>query len=185
MVFRNLFVFTILIIVSGIWGCSGNMRKHPADSYNNAEEAVAVIHPLPGNDVGGIVRFTSMEPRGVRIQAEIKGLTPGKHGFHIHQYGDCSAPDGSPAGGHFNPHGGKHGAPDDPGSHVGDLGNLEADSNGIAVYNRINTKIELSGNDSIIGRSIIIHEGEDDLKTDPSGGSGRRIACGVIGLSSK
>src|SRR6056297_1608411 len=81
------------------------------------EKAVCVLHPTEGNDVTGTVTFTKTET-GIRIVADIQGLSQGKHGFHIHEYGDCSDPEGKSAGGHFNPTGDPHGGPDDAERHV-------------------------------------------------------------------
>lgn len=144
-------------------------------------KAVCVLHPTEGNDVTGTVTFTQ-SGAGVLVVAELEGLTPGKHGFHVHQYGDCSSLDASSAGGHFNPAEEQHGAPDDEMRHVGDLGNLEADQNGKATYERVDSAISLNGNHSIIGRAIIVHAGEDDLTSQPTGDAGARVAAGVIGI---
>src|SRR5204863_7343636 len=98
--------------------------------------ATTDLGPTQGNNVRGTVTFTRVSD-GVRVEATITGLTPGTHGFHIHETGDCSAPDGSSAGGHWNPTGMVHGGPDASNHHLGDLGNLEADSTGTAHYDRI------------------------------------------------
>jgi Cu-Zn family superoxide dismutase len=111
------------------------------------------------------------------------GLKKGKHGFHIHEFGDCSAPDGTSAGGHFNPEGKMHGAPVDMSRHAGDMGNIEADESGKAHLEYIDPMMSLTGDHSIIGRSVILHQNEDDLKTQPTGNAGPRIACGVIGVA--
>jgi len=122
----------------------------------------------------------------VLVDARIDGLTPGLHGFHIHEKGDCSAPDGTSAGGHFNPSGMPHGDPAQAGHHAGDLGNLRADAQGNAkLQMSIPTQeITLAANapHSIIGRSLIVHADPDDFKTQPTGNSGKRVACGVISL---
>src|SRR5262245_59034645 len=88
--------------------------------------AMAVLAPASGSKVRGTVNFIQDNDK-VRVEAIINGLTPGKHGFHIHEKGDCSAPDASSAGGHFNPAGTPHGGPDGHQRHVGDFGNVEAD----------------------------------------------------------
>jgi Cu-Zn family superoxide dismutase len=106
-------------------------------------------------------------------------LKPGKHGIHVHEKGDCSAPDAASAGAHFNPTNQHHGGPMTAEHHAGDFGNIEADASGKAHVDW-KGKMSLSGADSIIGRSLVVHEKEDDLKTDPSGNSGARQACGVI-----
>jgi Cu-Zn family superoxide dismutase len=117
------------------------------------------------------------------VYAEVSGLTPGRHGFHIHEYGDASIADGTAAGAHFNPGNKMHGGPDSPERHVGDLGNIEADRSGNAKYNRLDKRISLTGRNSIIGRSIVIKEAQDDFKTQPGGAAGARVAIGVIGIS--
>ncbi len=144
-----------------------------------AMSAVADLQPTQGNEVKGTVTFTEQE-KGVRVVADISGLTPGDHGFHIHEKGDCSAPDGSSAGGHFNPTGTPHGAPNTPESHVGDMGNIMADASGNAHIDKVFTKPSLEGENSIIGLAVIVHGGRDDLESQPSGNAGPRVACGVI-----
>lgn len=144
-----------------------------------SKKAFAVLNPKEKSEVVGAVTFTQVDG-GVRIVADVGGLTPGKHGFHLHEKGDCSAEDGSSAGGHFNPTNKKHGGPESAERHVGDLGNLEANQDGFAHYDRVDTMITLDGVNSIIGKSVVVHEKEDDLKTDPTGNSGKRLSCGVI-----
>lgn len=145
-------------------------------------EAVAVIQPTEGNDVNGVVFFKKVK-NGIEITARIEGLEPGNHGFHIHQFGDIRKSDGTSAGGHFNPENVNHGAPTDSVRHVGDLGNILANKNGIATYNRIDSVITFSGKHSIMGRGIIIHAGVDDLASQPTGAAGSRVAMGVIGIA--
>jgi superoxide dismutase, Cu-Zn family len=145
-------------------------------------KAVAVLNPTQNNKVTGTVTFSKMET-GVKVVADIKGLTPGNHGFHIHQFGDCSAPNADSAGGHYNPAGKKHGGPEDPERHAGDLGNLMADSSGRAYLERTDTTISLSGPNSVIGRGVIVHEASDDMTTQPTGNAGGRVACGLIGIA--
>ena len=124
------------------------------------------------------------EADGVRVHAEIKGLTPGKHGFHVHEFGDCSAADLSSAGAHFNPTNKPHAGPDDVARHVGDMGNIEADASGAAKLDYVDHNISLTKDQGfVIGRSVVVHAKADDLKTQPSGDSGARIACGVIGIA--
>jgi Cu-Zn family superoxide dismutase len=146
------------------------------------KRAVCVLHPTAGNDVNGTVSFTQSDT-GVVIVISVSGLTEGKHGFHVHEYGDCSRPDGTSAGGHFNPEGEKHGGPNDRHRHVGDLGNITAESTGMVRERRVDHVIRLNGPHSIIGRAIVVHEGEDDLTSQPTGAAGARVACGVIGIA--
>ncbi len=140
-------------------------------------EALALISSVGDKPVKGTVTFLKSE-EGVQVVAQISGLKPEKHhGFHIHQYGDCSQ-GGKNAGTHFNPHKHSHGGPDSKEKHLGDLGNLKADAKGEAVYNH-----SFKGCiKKLIGRSVIIHEGADDFKTQPTGGAGAYMGCGVIGL---
>ena len=119
----------------------------------------------------------------MKVVADLTGLTPGKHGFHIHEFGDCSSPDGKAAGGHFNPGKSPHAGHDATPRHVGDLGNIEADSSGKAHLELTDKMMTMSGENSIIGRGLIVHEKADDLKTQPTGDAGGRVACGVIGVA--
>ncbi len=164
--------------------CQPQMSKEgqSAMTANAVKKAICVLHPTQGNNVSGLVTFMQTD-NGIQIDADIDGLTPGKHGFHVHEYGDCSAPDGTSTGGHFNPDNKKHGAPTDMERHVGDLGNVTADSTGHAHLTMTDTMISFSGPHSIIGRGIIVHAGEDDLKTQPTGNAGARVACGTIGIA--
>jgi superoxide dismutase, Cu-Zn family len=143
--------------------------------------AVAQLEPTEGNNVRGTVTFTP-ESGGVRVVANITGLSAGRHGFHVHETGDCSAADASSAGGHFAPEGSPHGGPDDPRNerHIGDLGNITADASGVGTYDRVDSLLTLSGAHSIVGRAVIVHEDEDDLTSQPSGDAGGRMACGVV-----
>lgn len=143
------------------------------------QRAQASIQPARRQTVQGTVTFTQVDG-GVEVVAELEGLTPGQHGFHIHEKGDCNLPDFTTAGGHFNPHHEAHGGPDSAHRHVGDLGNIEADSTGKAHYKRVDTLIKLNGDDSIIGRALIIHAAPDDYTTQPTGNAGGRIGCGLI-----
>lgn len=145
-------------------------------------KAVCVVHPTKGHDAHGVVTFTKVKD-GVKVVADIEGLKPGEHGFHIHEYGDCSAEDGTSAGGHFNPDNVKHGGPMDKVRHVGDMGNITADANGKAHLEWTDNLLTFWGPHSIIGRGLIIHEGTDDLHSQPTGAAGPRAGCGVIGIA--
>lgn len=144
--------------------------------------AVAQLYPTEGYDASGIVLFIQ-EGNAVRIVAEIENLSPGEHGFHIHQFGDCTAVDATSAGGHYAPYGNPHGAPWSAERHVGDLGNVVADEDGAVSMERVDEVLRLSGPHSIIGRAVVVHAQADDYVTQPSGAAGARVACGVIGLA--
>ena len=147
-------------------------------------KAICVLHPTKGSEVHGTVTFEASE-KGVRVVANVSGLKLGKHGFHIHEFGDCSSDSGTSAGGHFNPTGMPHSMPSNEKRHVGDLGNIEADKDGKAHLDYVDLMLALHGDDSILGRGVIVHEKEDDFKTQPTGAAGARLACGVIGVAKK
>ena len=154
-----------------------------ATSQDEAKEvsAVATLQPRSGSSVSGSVKFTQIGDL-VRVTGEITGHTKGPKGFHIHEKGDCSASDGMSTGGHFNPTGHKHGGPYDPVKHSGDLGNITFNAEGVAKINFTVGDISVTKGrpNSIIGRAVIVHAAADDLKTDPTGNAGGRVACGVI-----
>ena len=158
-------------------------ESHPAiKTSSGITTAIAVLYPTAGNNVSGTITFAKVEG-GIRVLATVTGLSEGKHGFHIHQYGDCSGADGKTAGGHFNPTAMMHSAPTDSIRHVGDIGNIVADSDGNATLEWVDSHMTFEGTSSIIGRGVIIHAGEDDLTSQPTGAAGARVACGVIGIA--
>ncbi|RUO37016.1 superoxide dismutase family protein [Aliidiomarina shirensis] len=146
-----------------------------------ADGFVAELRGTEGNeDVYGSVTFT-YDDDGVMVMAHVEGLPANStHGFHVHEFGDCSAPDATSAGGHFNPHNRDHGAPDSDERHVGDLGNLDSDASGMAHLEHVDHKLELEGENRILGKAVVIHAQADDLSSQPTGDAGARIACGVI-----
>jgi Cu-Zn family superoxide dismutase len=182
--FKRIMIITFVVTFVMMFVAIGCIEPEELKVENIPEitKAVATIHPVGDSSVRGVVRF-ELEEAGIKIIANIEGLETGKHGFHIHQFGDCHAPDAKSAGGHFNPDNNAHGAPVDVNRHVGDLGNLTADENGIAHLETIDPKISFSGNNSIIGRAVIIHANEDDFTSQPTGDAGARVACGVIGVA--
>ncbi len=142
-------------------------------------QASALLTPTKGNKAQGFVTFTET-PEGVMILADLDYLEPGKHALHIHEHGDCSSPDGSSTGANYNPMGCRHGGPDFAVRHVGDLGNVVADEEGHAHYERLDKMIKLQGNHCVMGRSIAVHANADDYVTQPAGNCGCRVACGTI-----
>ncbi|CAO3574160.1 unnamed protein product [Mortierella alpina] len=151
-------------------------------------KAVCVFRSNEKN-VSGTIHFTQEnESSPVHVKAELAGLAPGKHGFHIHEFGDntngCMS-----AGGHFNPHGLTHGAPTAQVRHAGDLGNVTVGADGKATLDTTDSQLKLIGPHSIIGRTVVVHEGEDDLGlgghelSASTGNAGGRLACGVIGVT--
>jgi superoxide dismutase, Cu-Zn family len=145
-----------------------------------APGATAPIEARSGSKVGGTIRF-AQAPGGVRVTAKISGLTPNQeHGFHVHEKGDCSAPDAMSAGGHFNPTAQPHGPQGAP-HHGGDMPALKADTTGNVDMTFVMEGVTLgSGPTDLRGKSVIIHAQPDDYTTQPTGNSGGRIGCGVI-----
>ncbi|MGZ3744620.1 MAG: superoxide dismutase family protein [Pseudobdellovibrionaceae bacterium] len=141
--------------------------------------AQATIKPAKKQKAKGLVHFTQTDDK-VKVEAMLEGLKPGPHGFHIHEKGDCSAPDFSSAGGHFNPTHKAHGGLEAAEKHSGDMGNIIADAKGKAKLTLELSGVTIGGPEGILGKALIIHENADDLKTQPTGNAGGRIGCGVI-----
>jgi len=144
-------------------------------------KAVAFLLPTKGSKAEGRVTFTERDGT-VHVHAEITGLAPGDHGFHIHEFGVWSE-DGMASGGHFNPTHEMHAGTDTPKRHIGDLGNITANANGHATLDLDDPSLRFRGPTSIIGRGLVVHEKADDLKTQPTGNAGGRAAVGVIGVA--
>ena len=161
----------LLIAAALVAGCASMPQGGP--------EATATLAPTAGNATRGTVTFT---PNGdkIRVVANISGLAPGGHGFHIHEKGDCSAPDATSAGGHFNPTNKPHGNPAAGEHHGGDMPMLDADAYGTAKIDVTLDTVTLSGPNGIVGRSVVVHKDVDDYRSQPAGNSGARIACGPI-----
>lgn len=140
--------------------------------------------PAAGSSVKGELTLAN-QGTAVSVRGEITGLAPGKeHGFHVHEVGQCSPPDFQSAGEHFNPTKDPHGGPDSQARHLGDIPNIKADESGRASVNvsiKGATLVDKDGAPTqILGKALVVHAMRDDYKTQPSGDSGARIACGVI-----
>lgn len=164
-------------------GAPGLREQQEADTLTIIH-AVAVLQSAKGNNISGIVAFEKTGT-GIKITTKVSGLKPGKHGFHIHEFGDLSAPDFTSAGGHFSPLKNEHGAPTAHNRHEGDMGNIEADENGNAVLEWTDDRVSFQGPNSILGRAVIVHENPDDYTTQPTGNAGGRVAGGIIGIAKK
>lgn len=143
--------------------------------------ASAQLAATKGNATSGQVQFSQKGDK-VLVTGEVRGLKPNaEHGFHVHDKGDCSSGDGMSTGGHFNPDGKAHGAHHQAEHHVGDLPSLKADAAGVARFSfELDTLSVGSGKADVVGRGLIVHRDPDDYKTQPTGNSGPRLACGVI-----
>jgi Cu-Zn family superoxide dismutase len=180
--------FVFLALTSTfIVGCSNNGSITSGKNTVVSEDtivlkAIAKIIAKNNSNVGGTVTFSETNGK-VSMNAQITGLTPGEHAIHIHAVGDCSAADGSSAGGHWNPTNVNHGKWGIAPFHIGDIGNIVADSNGIGTFVLETDLWCINCSDktkNIVGNSFLIHEGADDFVTQPSGAAGSRIGCGKI-----
>jgi Cu-Zn family superoxide dismutase len=152
-----------------------------AQAPKDPDHAIAVLHSGDGK-VKGTIHFMG-HGSSVHVHGTISGLAPGAHGFHVHEFGDCSAADFTSAGSHFNPTSEPHAAPTEAKRHVGDMGNVEAKADGTAKVDYMDPKLAFTGAKSILGRAVVVHAKADDMKTQPTGDAGGRLACGVIGVA--
>lgn len=158
--------------------------KKEAERDNNQPQEIKInLVSASGSNVTGTVDFKE-EGEKVYMVAEIAGLKPGKHAIHIHEFADCSSDDGKSAGGHWNPTDQPHGKWEaETGYHRGDIGNFVANENGEGTVKFMTDEWCVDCGDKrrdIVGKSIVIHEGADDFKSQPSGDAGKRVACGAI-----
>lgn len=144
--------------------------------------AWATLQPTQGNTVSGLVAFVQPDAlvERVRVVGELVGISPGAHGFHVHDDGTCEPADINASGGHYNPFGAQHGDRAANVKHLGDLGNIDANAAEVAEFDFEIEGASLSGPNSIAQRVVIVHAGPDDLRTDPNGNSGDPVACGII-----
>jgi superoxide dismutase, Cu-Zn family len=151
-----------------------------------ARDATVQLASTQGNTASGSLQLVQ-SPEGVRVSGTIQGLKPnGEFGFHFHEKGDCSAPDASSAGAHFNPAQKPHGNPAEGEHHVGDMLNVKSNAEGVAQVEATAAEATIGSGEptDVLGKAVVVHESPDDYKTQPSGNSGKRIACGVIAAPS-
>ncbi len=162
----------LMAIGALVVGCAAMAPTGPA--------ALADLEPTRGNSAKGTVTFTQKGDK-VLVVVKVSGLAPGSHGFHIHEKGDCSSGDGMSAAGHFNPLGKPHAHPSTSDRHAGDMPMLVADAAGNASLTvELDVITVGSGLADVIGKGVIVHKDPDDFKTQPTGNSGARVACGVV-----
>lgn len=156
------------------------------DAINNEKKSITIdLLAKSESNVSGTVTFTEDVNNDVQMVAKISGLTPGVHAIHLHETADCSSDDGTSSGGHWNPTGQPHGkwGENSGAFHKGDIGNFVADENGEGTVN-FHTELWCIGCDddakNIIGKAVIVHQGEDDLTSQPSGAAGKRVSCAGI-----
>jgi Cu-Zn family superoxide dismutase len=153
---------------------------HAAGSVTKAEGQL-IPTTKTNSKVKGTIWFEKTSHR-MHVSGEITGLTPGEHGFHVHEYGVWNE-DGMASGAHFNPSKTEHSSHDSPKRHVGDLGNVKADESGKAVIDLDDDQLSFEGPNCILGRGLVVHEKADDLKSQPSGNAGGRLAVAIIGVA--
>jgi Cu-Zn family superoxide dismutase len=183
-------VFLSLVSLLALTGCGGGDAPETemvtaADGETQVETggryAEAMIDPLGDGEVNGMAIFSD-DGSEISLQLDLYKAPAGSLAAHIHEFGDCSAPDGSSAGGHWNPEGMDHGKWGDAPFHLGDLGNIEVDESGFGSITMTTDRWSLGTGEAndIAGHAIIVHEAADDFTTQPTGAAGGRIACGVI-----
>ncbi len=144
-------------------------------------QARAAIEPRSGSKVTGKAVFTQFPSGGTKVEVWIENAAPGTHGLHLHEKGDCSAPDASSAGAHFNAAGHPHAGPSETARHNGDLGNIEVGADGKGHLEVTSDLLTVApGPNSVVGKAVVFHDKADDLKTQPTGNAGGRLGCGVV-----
>jgi len=179
---KRILFFTV-ISAFALTGCAkqetANEEAKKQTMKKSPPVAVAQMQATNGNAANGVVTFRRVRG-GMQVIAKFTGVPEGEHGFHIHEFGDCRSGDGKSAGGHFNPEGKQHAGPDAEVRHVGDLGNITANAEGIAEKAYMDPALTFKGVQNIIGKGVILHANRDDMTSQPTGAAGARIACGVI-----
>jgi len=161
---------------------AGLMLSGCATMQAGSPQATAELKNARGEAIGTASLWE--DATGVRLAVRVRGISPGKHGLHIHAAGKCDPSDFTTAGGHFNPGGKKHGLMSPAGPHAGDLPNLEVGADGTGRLEYLTKLVTLAAGPTSLfdadGRALVVHANPDDDTTDPTGNSGGRIACGVI-----
>jgi superoxide dismutase, Cu-Zn family len=177
----QVFFIFVLLVTFTITSCGP--QRQTGEREADQATAIAEMNPASGSQVRGLATFVETND-GVKMTLELTGLKPnGVHALHLHEFGDCSAPDATSAGGHWNPTGERHGDRHGTGEfHRGDIDNIEADSEGRGRYETTVKDWTIGGDQAtnILGKSVIIHVDEDDFVSQPTGDAGDRISCGVI-----
>ncbi|REH01721.1 superoxide dismutase family protein [Flavobacterium aquicola] len=169
-------IFSAAVIIAVIIGCKTNSKSSDSKSLNLTFESKS------SSNVTGTATFVEKNGK-VTFTAKISGLKPGIHAIHIHEKSDCSAADGSSAGGHWNPTFKKHGKWGDVEHHRGDIGNFTADEKGNGTITLTTDEWSIGGDDpakDILGKGLIVHQGADDFVSQPAGNAGARVACSAI-----
>jgi superoxide dismutase, Cu-Zn family len=179
-------VAVAVAVATLVLGACAGLQGGQAGGGGQEATASANLRPTKGNTVAGTVTFREAGNR-VTVRADVSGLKANSEfGFHVHEKGDCSAPDAASAGGHFNPDGKAHGQPSKGEHHAGDMPNLRSNADGIAELTYETSRLTVRpGPASVVGRAVVVHANPDDYKTQPAGDSGARTACGVVVSAAK
>lgn len=191
---RTLAVSAVLALILAACSSSTNNTGRSsatpnAESFDESPTAIVATAGIVNKDGRVVGLATFRETRlGTRIEVTVQDLPAGKHGAHIHAAGKCDPPEFTTAGGHFNPGGAKHGLAGAASAHAGDLPNLVVESNGkgTLLFYAPHLSLNKAASNGLTfgpGTALVIHEGEDDGRTDPAGNSGARIACGIVRLN--
>jgi Cu-Zn family superoxide dismutase len=165
--------------------CGAASKTEPATAMASAAAmapgAAAALEPRSGSQVAGTAEFADAGGGELKVTIRVANATPGKHGVHLHETGDCAAPDAASAGKHFNPTNMSHGGPEGGPHHSGDLGNIDVGADGTGTLTLTTKDLTLAdGPNGVVGRAVIVHEKIDDLTSQPAGNSGPRVSCGVV-----
>ena len=154
--------------------------KADAPKAKPAKPVTVKLADAKGKSIG--TATLSADPKGVKITLDVKGLEAGDHAIHVHETAKCDAPDFKSAGGHFNPEHKKHGMDNAEGPHAGDMPNFTVDAKGASKASVVapNVTLDEGPHGVLAGTALVIHAKADDMKTDPAGAAGDRIACGII-----
>ena len=180
-------ILVVSILAASLAACASAPPKKPVAPapQHRVQRAQANLAPASASLVSGRLTVTAIDG-GVRIEGELGGLgRGGTHAIHVHERGDCSAADGSSAGGHFNPGTSAHGRADTPVHHLGDMDNLSANARGVARVDLqlMGVTLGSGASNDILGRALVVHAGPDDYGSQPAGNSGARVGCGVIEIA--
>jgi len=178
----KLFRLTLAMSFAALCGVAVADSPKPGQPGAVVKSVTVKLNDAKGKSVGTAV--LSPDPKGVKIKLDISGLKAGDHAIHVHETSECTAPDFKSAGGHFNPDKKKHGMSNPDGPHAGDMPNFTVDAKGKSTAEIIAPGVTLDdGAHSVFtgaGTALVIHDKADDMKTDPAGAAGDRVACGVI-----
>jgi len=153
------------------------------EARGESSHTIATLEGKSGSALSGEAMFMEVDGGDVSFTLRVQNALAGEHAVHIHENGDCSAPDASSAGGHWNPMSDNHGKRGEDSFHAGDIGNLEVGADGVGSLSMTvsDWSLEESGAESVLGKALVVHSGADDFRTQPDGAAGERIGCGVIG----